>query len=71
VNLRHDRGVDQPRGVEQLLIVDVRVTRGQHVADRVVLPYEEHVQHADPEPPVPPEAGELDTDSPEIKDLGR
>src|SRR3712207_6761544 len=60
VDLRHQRRVDEPGGVEQALVVPARVLLLEHVADRVVLLGEQRVEAREPEPPVLVEAGGVD-----------
>jgi hypothetical protein len=60
VDLGHQRRVDQPRRVEQPLVVPARVLLLENVADRVVLLGEQRVQAGEPEPPVLVEAGQVD-----------
>ena len=57
MDLGHDRGVHQPRHVEQPVIVPIGMARFQPVTDRVVLVREQRVQHRQAHPPVADETG--------------
>ena len=59
VDLGHHRGVDQPRHVEQPVVVPLGVGRRQVRADGVVLAREQRVQHRQAHPPVADEPGVL------------
>jgi hypothetical protein len=59
VDLRHQRRADEPRLIEQPLIVPVRVLLHEHVADGVVLAREQAVQQAQPHPQVVAAARDL------------
>ena len=58
VDLRHQRGVDHARAVEQPIAVPVRIEALELVADRVVLAREQRVQQAEAGPPVARETGQ-------------
>ena len=60
VDLGHDRGVDEPRHVEEARVAPLRITGLELVADGVVLVHEQRVQHRQADPPVALEAGLLD-----------
>ena len=60
MDLGHHRGVDEPRDIEEAVVVPVGVGLVQHVADGVVLAHEKGVQHRNAHPPVAGEAGLLD-----------
>ena len=48
MDLGHHRGVDEPRDIEEAVVVPVGVGLVQHVADGVVLAHEKGVQHRKP-----------------------
>src|SRR3989442_14608998 len=60
MDLGDQRGVDEPRRLEQALIVPVGILRAQTVADGVVLVREDVMEQAQSEPPVVVETGDLD-----------
>ena len=60
VDLGHQGGDDEPRPVEELIVLEARMGRVQVVADRVVLAHEERMQKREPDPEVPGHAGEID-----------
>ena len=60
VDLRHQRGVDQPRLVEQLVVATRSgMLAAQPVADRVVLEHEQRVQERQADPEVARDPGEV------------
>ncbi len=60
VDLRDERRVDQPRGLEQRLVVPARPLGAQPVADGVVLEREQQVEQREADPPVVVEPGHRD-----------
>ena len=60
MDLRHQRRVDQPRSVVELIVRPGRVGPAKVVADGVVLEREEDVQEPQAEPEVPGHVGEIE-----------
>ena len=59
MDFREQRRVDEPRLLEQALVVPERIVLLQLVADRVVLEGEQRVQQAETDPAVLDEPGDL------------
>ena len=57
MNLRHQGCVDQPGGLEQLLVVPVRKLELKPIADGIVFEREQSVQDLEPDPPIGGESG--------------
>ena len=60
VDLRHQRGDDEPRLLVELLVGQLRVLGVEAVADRVVLAHEQRVQQREADPEVAGHALEVD-----------
>ena len=50
VDLGHERRVDQPRVLEELLVRPLRIDRAQPIANSVLLQCEQGAEHGEPEP---------------------
>ena len=59
VNLSHQGGIDEPRNIEQTIVIPSRIVCFEHVADGVVLLDKQQMQHAQAYPPVVVETGQL------------
>ena len=60
VDLRHQRRVDEPGLVVEILVVELGVLRVQVLADRVVLAHEQRVEQREADPEVARDAGQVD-----------
>ncbi len=61
MNFRDQRAIYQPRPLEELLVVPVRIDQLQRVADRVMLARKQGMEQAQSDPPVVVEAGKIDS----------